>query len=146
MKNFCISTLILMLGLSSCDMLAGKSDFQTKCFSSKQAIGEYNREMEYSKMTSHRQSKYAIKIGEGLIKIYDAEHDIVWRQDSVHLHHEKNGTYYFESIDPSYERAPANYSHTLYILDNQEKTLSEISTPFFGKPSPLSNEIIYYID
>lgn len=146
MKNFCLPTLILILGLNSCDMLANKSDFQTKCFSSKQATGEYNREMGYSKITSHRQSKYAIKIGDGLVKIYDAEHDIVWRQDSVRFHHEKNGTYYFESIDPSYERAPATYCHTLYMLDNKEKTLSEISTPFFGKSSPFSYEIIYYID
>lgn len=147
MKRFYLLIPILTFSLSSCGLFTDNSNFHAECFSSKQADGELNAEMGYAKIIKHREGKYAIKIGNGLVKIYDAEYERKVSEDSVVFRQEKDGVYYFESKDPDLLIADAFSAHHTYIFNTKEKTLSCVYKPLFGgADNPILHENIYYID
>lgn len=147
MKRFYLLIPALAFALNSCGLFTGNSNFHTECFSSKQADGELNTEMGYTKITKQWKGKYAINIGNGLVKIYDAEYERKVSEDSVIFRQEKDGVYYFESKDPDLLTANALSAHHTYIFNTKEKTLSCVYKPLFGgTDNPMLHENIYYID
>ena len=123
---------VLAMAVTSCSHTPDKSgknsdtlSFYAVCTSNRQEYGDYNLEMSYLKPTGLDKYNYAIKIDNGVVKIYNTNFNQMWQQDTVYLHHEKDGTYMFESTKPEFvnEVGVTELPHK-YVFTRKDGTLT----------------------
>ena len=111
------------------------TDFSIVCVSNKQEYGNYNQDMEYMETKKIETGRFAIKIDEKYVRIYDINKSHFCIQDSIQQYNKINATYYFKSkstvLDLMDERMSASLINR-YILDTKSGTLHLIgnNSPF----------------
>ncbi|WP_460615316.1 hypothetical protein [Hymenobacter seoulensis] len=94
------------------------------CSSIQQEFGEYNLEMEHFKLRERTNVEFALKLDDGIMKIYNVKLDKMWMEDSVTFHHEKDGLYYFQSTTPEHVNIlGVTELPTKYVLNKKENVV-----------------------
>jgi hypothetical protein len=120
------------------------------CSSNNQEVGDYNLEMEHFKSDGKSKIEFALKLDDGIIKIYNVNDNKMWVEDSVTFHHEKDGMYYFVSTTPEQLReSGAVELPTKYILNKGSNLLWYMPMKRViedGKPHVSCNAAIFHLN